>query len=195
MDKLLADAGLPSSWCLVAFLAVLLILAILMFAYLEGNLTKSSPIARGASLPTGNYGNHVGINHGTITQLDGSTTYASALALGEEKELTINGCQFRGQVVERKAGRLFVDGRDVTDEVAAASGQLNIVVQGDVAKLVVQGVSQVTVTGNAGDVTSTAGRIEIKGNVGGSVESISGAITCGPVSGDVHSVNGTISTR
>lgn len=166
-----------------------------LFGWLFGDSNDTEKPS--AAKPTHNYGNHVGTNHGIVTQVGGGTSgsYTSALVLGEKKTLTVNGRQFEGRTVEQKNGRIFVDGHDVTDEVKIATNQIIVVVQGDVSKLEAQGIQQLTVSGNAGAITSTHGRIEIKGDVSGSVESISGPITCGKVGGSVESKNGPISTH
>ncbi|RZJ86743.1 MAG: hypothetical protein EOO60_13055 [Hymenobacter sp.] len=152
----------------------------------------------GTPIPSVNYGNHVGSNHGTVTQIGGgssSSSTKSGMVFDEVSTITVNGREFTGRKIEQQDGRILVDGRDVTDEVGAPARELLIVVQGDVSKLEVHGGQRVTVNGNAGSVTTTTGPIEVKGDVTGSVESVSGSITCGKVSGSVKTVTGSIYPR
>jgi hypothetical protein len=147
-----------------------------------------------------NYGNHVGSNHGTVTQIGGgnsSSSTKSGMVFDEPRTINVNGRDFTGRKIEQQDGRILVDGRDVTDEIAspAPARELLIVVQGDVSKLEVYGSQRVTVNGNAGSVSTTSGLIEITGDVLGSAESVSGSITCGKVSGNVKTVTGAIYPR
>jgi hypothetical protein len=128
-------------------------------------------------------GNFVGHNSGTVTQ----TTF------GGQTTLSINGKTYTGSKIKQKDGRVFVDGKDVTDEVGLA--QLVVLVQGNVEKLEIQGPGTITVTGNAGSVRGVSGKISVAGDVSGSVESISGDIKCGKVAGSVKTLSGDIKAR
>ena len=141
-----------------------------------------------------NYGNHVSRNYGTVTQVGGgnSSRTKSGMVFGEARTVAVNGREFTGRKIERVDGRILIDGRDVTDEVATPASELLIVVQGDVSKLEIHGSQQVTINGNAGSVTATTGSITVTGNVTGSVESATGSITCGKVGGNVNAVMGCV---
>lgn len=167
-----------------------------LFEMIFGTAPKLKDVQPKGGFMQSNYGNHVGTNHGTIMQVGNDTmgSKVSSTSFGSKRTLTINGKEFKGQKIEQRGGRFFVDGRDVTDEVGAnvSAGQIVIVVQGEVKKLEAYGSQQITVEGNAGSISSKSGTITVQGDVTGSVDSVTGTITCGKVSGNVHTVNGTI---
>jgi hypothetical protein len=91
-----------------------------------------------------------------------------------------------------KNGKVFVDGKDVTPDAKT----ITIQVTGSVQNLQCDTCATVTVKGNAGDVSSVSGDLNITGNVTGSATSTSGDIDVGgSVSGNVRTVSGDIKKR
>ncbi|RZK31176.1 MAG: hypothetical protein EOO63_04845 [Hymenobacter sp.] len=139
------------------------------------------------------YGNHVGISHGTVTQVG----HGSSMVVmgGPNNTVNINGKSYTGRKIEQRNGRIFVDDRDVTDEVGVGIEHraFNITIQGTVERI--ENCDQVTVNGNASKVKTVSGAIEITGDVTGDVESVSGSIHCGKVAGKVKTVSGDIKTK
>jgi len=54
---------------------------------------------------------------------------------------------------------------------------------------------KIVVNGNAKDVETNVGNIEIHGDVSGNVEASCGNITCGKVNGDIHASCGNVTVR
>jgi hypothetical protein len=166
-----------------------------LFAMIFGTTGKPKDVKPEGGFIQNNYGNHVDNNHGTVTQVGGgSSSFKTGMVFGAPRTLTVNGRQYTGRSVTQKGGRIFVDDRDVTDEVEAPTNarEITIVVQGDVEKLEAYGDQRITIDGDVGSIETTSGSIDIKGIVTGNVASMSGPIVCGKVSGSVKSVSGPI---
>lgn len=106
--------------------------------------------------------------------------------------ITINGKTITssGNIIVSN-GRVIVGGTDVTPE----GKEIIIVVNGNVDKLEVDACSKVTITGNANNVKTVSGDIEIQGAVSGSVSSVSGDVDCGDIKGSVSTISGDIKNR
>lgn len=92
-------------------------------------------------------------------------------------------------------GKFFVDGKEVTDweDFTKDQKHIDIKVEGDIDRLLVDNCNSVTITGNCNRVKTVSGDVEIGGDVDGDVESVSGDIDiAGKVSGDVKTVSGNI---
>ncbi len=75
-------------------------------------------------------------------------------------------------------GKVTVDGKDVTPD----GKEINIEVNGDVPKLEIDACSKITINGNAGDVTTGSGDVDVTGNVSGLAKSSQGNVTVGVMS-------------
>ena len=95
-----------------------------------------------------------------------------------------------GKNIRIAGGIIYADGQSVT--VTGAQKPVNVIIYGDVGTLESDG--DVTVNGNAGQVTATNGNIHTY-DVAGDVSSKNGNITCGTVSGNVTAKNGNIRHR
>lgn len=163
------------------------------------------------------FGNHVGVNYGSVTQgsfvqsgsgnkmdvrvnkasyshsqVIGSVGGAAVMQFDQPQAISLNGRTFSGQRLEQRNGRILLDGKDITEEVAVPSYQLEIHITGNVGRLETTGVERVSITGAVGQVRSVSGAISVQGDVSGAVESVSGDITCGKVGGKVKTTSGDI---
>ncbi len=105
--------------------------------------------------------------------------------------ININGVNITGRNITVKNNRVIIDGKDVTPD----SKQINISVQGDVGDIKVDMCEKIIVTGNASQVSTTSGDIEVGGSVGGSAKTISGDINCGNIGGDASTMSGDITKK
>jgi len=100
-------------------------------------------------------------------------------------------------------GKVVIDGVDVTKQTTA----LTVEISGNVEKLSVDACNILSVTGNVGSISSSAGDIKVTGNSGtiqtqsgdvdcgdvtGSITTMSGDVDCGKISGSVSSMTGDI---
>ncbi len=103
-------------------------------------------------------------------------------------------------------GKVYIDGKE---QETGDEKVINISIEGNVEKLEAPGCGTITVSGNAGTVSttsgdveiggdvhsgvsSTSGNIEVEGNVSGNLSSTSGNIKCKNVVGDVRTMSGNI---
>jgi cytoskeletal protein CcmA (bactofilin family) len=106
----------------------------------------------------------------------------------------INGKTYSGgRSISVINNRVFIDGKEVTDDSISEQKEINITVNGNVDSLKVDACNQVQVTGDCQRVETASGSVRVGGSVGGKVESSSGSIQIsGPVTGDVESMSGSV---
>ena len=94
---------------------------------------------------------------------------------GSGNTIVINGVTYRGNNVTVNDGEVIVDG------VSMSKGnvKIDIVINGNVDKVVL----------------TEQGSVNVKGNVGGDVETQSGNISCGDVNGSAKTMSGNISCK
>lgn len=112
----------------------------------------------------------------------------------------MNQIIINGKTIVSNSGSISISGGKVTIDGKEVEGfenekTLNIEVKGDLESLTVDNASTIRVEGNAGEVVSKNGNIEVRGNVSGNVESKNGNIDCGNVGGNVETKNGNIKHR
>ena len=103
-------------------------------------------------------------------------------------KIIIGNQNYSGRNITIANGKVIIDGKDVTPE----GKEINIKVEGNIEILKADCVSELTVTGNCGEVSTQSGDISIKGDVNGSVSSMSGDIDCGSIGGRVSTMSGDI---
>lgn len=106
--------------------------------------------------------------------------------------ININGRSYSGNNVSVVNGRVFVDGKDVTDQPGAESKVINIAINGKVDSLHVDACEKVAVIGTVGDLQTKSGDINIEGDVAGNVTTQSGDVDCYDIHGDVQTQSGDI---
>lgn len=94
--------------------------------------------------------------------------------------ITINGKTITcsGSNVVIRNGKVIVDGKTIQE---CSSGDINVVIEGDVNKIDCGG--SVEVHGNSGNI-DCGGSCEVNGDVKGDIDA-GGSVTCGNVSGDI----------
>jgi hypothetical protein len=103
--------------------------------------------------------------------------------------ITINGINISGsRSVVITNGRVVVDGKDVTPD----GKQINIVVNGNLHEVRADACDKITVSGDAGNVSTVSGRVEVGGSIKGSVQTVSGAVRSGSIEGSVSTTSGDI---
>ncbi len=106
--------------------------------------------------------------------------------------ITINGHTYSGgRSISITNGKVIIDGNDVTPE----GKEINITVHGDIHIIDVDVCNKVSVNGNAHEVKSASGDIDITGDVSGSVHSMSGNVECNEVKGSISTMSGNIKHR
>lgn len=98
---------------------------------------------------------------------------------------------FSSKSVVISNGKVFIDGKDVTPD----SKEINITIEGNVEKLEVEACNKISITGNANNISTQSGDIDIQGSVNGSVSTMSGDVDCGNISGSVSTMSGDIKNR
>lgn len=92
-------------------------------------------------------------------------------------------------IVLQLNGKVIIDGVDLTPD----SKEINISVVGDVTELRVDSCNKLHVQGNAGNINTKSGDVEISGDVGGNVQAMSGDVDIsGNVGGSVSTMSGDI---
>lgn len=120
-------------------------------------------------------------------------------------QVTINGKTYRGQTVEVRNGRVYIDGALVTDDADAKPTPIvyavcNITVTGDVSGgIEIKGSGDVTVQKDvvSGDVRTMSGSIKVGGSLkAGSAHTMSGDIRIeGDCAGNATSMSGDVKVR
>ena len=105
--------------------------------------------------------------------------------------ISINGVNYSGNNIVISNGKVVINGKDVTPD----SKEINIKVEGNIDKSVVDSCNKVEVTGDISDIKTQSGDINISGNVNGSVSTMSGDIDCGNVGGSIKTMSGDIKHR
>jgi hypothetical protein len=100
----------------------------------RGNNNQRGTGNRQIIIQNNNSGFAVGTNYGTVTQNGYSS---SVVTLGESNTVIINGTTFTftGRKVEQRNGRVFVDDRDVTDEIGEGPRAFKVTIQGNVDRV------------------------------------------------------------
>lgn len=102
--------------------------------------------------------------------------------------ITINGKTYTGDSISIKNGNITIGGNVVVVDEKI----INISVDGNVSKVVVDACEQCTINGDAGSVSTMSGDVEIRGDVNGNVKTMSGDVKCGRIEGDVSTMSGDI---
>lgn len=106
--------------------------------------------------------------------------------------IRINGITITGgRSITVTNGRVMIDGKDVTPDAK----DIRIEVAGNLERIEADACNSISVSGDAGLVSSTSGDISVGGNVGGSVSTVSGDIDCGAIAGSASTVSGDIKNR
>lgn len=106
--------------------------------------------------------------------------------------ITINGNTYSGNNITVVNGKVIIDGVDFTPD----SKEINISVAGDIAELRVDSCNKLNVQGNAGNINTKSGDVEIGGDVSGNVQSMSGDVdVSGSIGGSVSTMSGDIKYR
>lgn len=107
--------------------------------------------------------------------------------------ININGVTITiGRNVSIVGNRVIVDGKDVTPDAK----DIRIEVAGNVDRLEVDCCSSISVTGDAGSVSTQSGDVDIGGNIAGSVQTMSGDVDCGgTIGGSVSTMSGDVKHR
>lgn len=100
----------------------------------------------------------------------------------------INSKTITGKTITIINGKITIDGKDVTPE----GKEINISVEGNVEKIEADAFTKLIISGNAGNIRTSVGDIEVKGSVSGSVDTQSGDIDCGDVGGNASTMSGDI---
>lgn len=106
--------------------------------------------------------------------------------------ISINGKTIvsAGRSITISAGRVVVDGKDITDAMPDVK-VIRIEVNGNVESLTVDACDAINVTGGIGDLSTQTGNVKC-GDVSGSVQTMSGDVRCGAVRGSVKTMSGDI---
>jgi hypothetical protein len=103
--------------------------------------------------------------------------------------ININKTTYSGKNIVITNGKVVIDGKDVTEQEKL----LTITIQGDVEKLEVDACKSIEITGNANNVRTSAGDVNIKGEVKGNVSTQSGDVECGGgIGGSVSTMSGDV---
>lgn len=107
--------------------------------------------------------------------------------------IRINGVTISaGRNITVAGNRVFVDGKDVTPD----ANDIKIDVAGNVDRLEVDACTTVTVTGDAGNVATQSGDVDVGGDIRGSVSTMSGDVDCGgSIGGSVSTMSGDVKHR
>ena len=94
---------------------------------------------------------------------------------GSSNTIVINGVTYQGNNVAINNGEVIIDG------VSMSKGnvKIDIVINGNVEKVVL----------------AEQGSVNVEGNVGGDIETQSGNISCGDVNGSAKTMSGNISAK
>lgn len=105
--------------------------------------------------------------------------------------ITINNNTYSGNSIVVTNGKVIIDGKDITPN----NKEINISVHGDIDELKVDACNKVSVTGNAKNISTKSGDVEVIGNVDGSMHTMSGDVDCGNVTGSINTMSGDIKHR
>ena len=105
----------------------------------------------------------------------------------KEAEIIINGMKFFGNSLEINSNGITINGKKVVDKTS----DLQIQVNGNLDKLVVDECDYVEVSGDVKNVKTMSGDVECK-NVTGDVSTVSGDIECKNIGGNVRTTSGDI---
>jgi hypothetical protein len=108
-------------------------------------------------------------------------------------KVTINGVTITGgKSISISNGRVIINGKDVTPDAK----EINISVEGNVERLEADVCEKISVTGNAGKISTMSGDVDVQGSVEGSVQTMSGNVDCsGNVGGNVSTMSGDVKHR
>lgn len=105
----------------------------------------------------------------------------------------INGTTITGgRSIVISNGKVLVDGKDVTPNAK----EISIAVTGNIDRLEADVCQKISVTGDAGNIVTQSGDVEIGGSVTGSVQTMSGDVDCGgSIGGSVSTMSGDVKHR
>jgi hypothetical protein len=103
--------------------------------------------------------------------------------------ISINGKTFKGENISISNGNIVINGKkvDVEDQK-----EINIQIKGDIDKLSVDHCNRLTVEGNANNIQTQSGDVEISGDVSGNVSTMSGDVVSDKIGGNVSTMSGDI---
>lgn len=107
--------------------------------------------------------------------------------------IKINGMTIAaGRNISIHNNRVFVDGKDVTPDAK----EIKIEVSGDIDRLEADACNTIAVGGNAGNVSTQSGDVDVAGYISGSVQTMSGNVECGgSIAGNCSTMSGDIRSR
>jgi hypothetical protein len=107
--------------------------------------------------------------------------------------IVINGVSISaGRSITVSGNRVFVDGKDMTPDAK----DIKIEIAGRVEELRADACNTITISGDAGSVTTQSGDVRVGGNIGGSVQTMSGDVESdGFIAGSVSTMSGNVRSR
>lgn len=103
-------------------------------------------------------------------------------------KITINGNTYSGNNVVISNGKVIIDGKDFTPETKI----INIHVEGNIDELKVDNCNKLLVNGNAKNIKTQSGSVEVSGAVSGDIRTISGSVNCGDVNSYIQTTSGSV---
>lgn len=107
-------------------------------------------------------------------------------------QIVINGKKtFNGEIrsLQTKGQRVFINGKEIALE---ESPRINIQVTGNVEELKSEVCDSIIIQGNATNISTISGDVEVKNNVEGNVKTVSGDVEASVINGKVDTVSGDI---
>jgi len=92
-------------------------------------------------------------------------------------------------------GKVLIGGKDISDLKEIEEKEINITIEGSVEKLEIDYCAKVQVNGNAQNVKTASGDVNVSGDVLGNIQTMSGDVDCGNVGGGVSTMSGDISHK
>lgn len=109
--------------------------------------------------------------------------------------IRINGQTFHGHTVSVINGKMFIDGKAVTDEEVGVSGRSIVLnIEGHLDILSVDDCDHIAVSGSVGSIQSTNGSVTC-GDVAGAVTTVNGNVLASAIHGKVSTLNGNIKVK
>lgn len=90
-------------------------------------------------------------------------------------------------------GKITVNGKEIKTDESTKTVILEI--HGNIEKLQSDICEKIVVNGNAANIHTKAGNVEITGSVSGSISIMSGDVECGDVAGNISTMSGNVKHR
>lgn len=128
------------------------------------------------------------LNRPTVETRTPSTVITSNIP--RRSTVTVNSVVIKdGQTIIVRDNKVIVDGKDVTPDTK----EIHITVSGKVEQLTADVCNQISITGDAGIVSTQTGNVKIEGNVNSFVRTMSGNIDVhGTITGNISTMSGDI---